>query len=189
MRRCSRSSARRGAVKSAGRGGMESWSDVRPRSEDVSAYYAIHRELSDQKERTEDYPLRLFVELASLEETHLLLAEHRGQVIGGAVFFLDGNSLFYWHGASSRAHAGVFPTCAIFDHAIRMAVESRLATVNLGASLGVSSLEQFKASWGASPHNYWKFEWKNPLWLTLKRVRARSQWLVDAVRRRSRDAR
>jgi hypothetical protein len=149
---------------------------------DANAYFAIHRSLSGSKGRADDYPAELFRELVTLDEALLLLAEKAGAVIGGALFFRDGDSLFYWHGASDRAYSKAYPTCAIFDQAIRLACDERRRTVNFGASLGVSSLEDFKGSWGATPQAYWKFEWTHPGWAIAKRVQARARSLVGTVR-------
>ena len=150
--------------------------------EDVRAYYAIHRSLSEAKGRANDYPLAVFAELVALEDTVLLVAERAGVVIGGAVFFRDGDGLFYWHGASDRRHAKAYATCAVFDTAIRMGCEEGRATLNFGASLGVSSLQEFKASWGATPRTYWKFEWTHRFWANAKRVRGRARSLVGSLR-------
>jgi predicted N-acyltransferase len=149
---------------------------------DVNAYFAIHRSLSGAKGRADDYPAELFHQLVTLDEALLFLAEKAGAVIGGALFFRDGDSLFYWHGASDRAHSKAYPTCAIFDQAIRLACDEQRRTVNFGASLGVSSLEDFKSSWGATPQPYWKFEWTHPIWKTAKRVGARARSLVGTLR-------
>jgi lipid II:glycine glycyltransferase (peptidoglycan interpeptide bridge formation enzyme) len=143
----------------------------------LDAYLGIHRKLSDDKERPEDYPRALFERLLALPDASLLLAEFEGVVVAGALFFRDGDSLFYWHGASDRAHAHVFPSCAIFDHAIALACREGFRSMNFGGSLGVSSLEEFKQSWGARRETYWKFTWSNPVWRAIKRVKGYSRAL------------
>ena len=151
-------------------------------TDDVRAYYRIHRELSTAKGRPMDYPYELFCELAALDDSLLLLAERNSTVLGGGMFFRDGDHLFYWHGASDRSHATLFPTCAILDRAISIAIEQGLASVNFGASPRMSTLEAFKGSWGAVPTRYWKFEWTSPLARPVRHLR-RGKALVGKLLR------
>ena len=75
------------------------------RTEDLAsltAYYRIHTALWYDKGRPLDYPIEVFRDLLSLREAHLFVAEHAGAVIAGGLFFRDGDSLMYWHGAANR---------------------------------------------------------------------------------------
>lgn len=146
--------------------------------EDVRAYYGVHMNLV-QREQEKDgygfiYPIELLLELMKIPGGgRLLLAEFEGKVIGGTMFLRDGCSVFYFHGASDRDYSDLFPSCAVFDEAIRWACESGAKFVNLTDSGGIASLEKFKASWGACRELNWRFAWKNPLWGRLARLKER----------------
>lgn len=134
--------------------------------ESIRAYCAIHRKLFQQKEsKGLTYSDDFILNLRSLgDDLSILVAELNGEVIAGSIFFRDGDSLLYWHSAANRDHSHLFPSCAIIDHAIRLACEQKLATVNLGGSIGIDGLERFKASWGARREMCWSFQWNNPFW-------------------------
>ena len=150
---------------------------------DVRAYHELHSRLVEQAEwRGHRYPLTLLVELARLgDSVRLLLAEYEGQVIGGGLFFLDGNTVLYWHGVSDRAHSERFASRVLLDEAIRWAHQVGAKSVNLGGSAGLESIERFKSMWGARVAMNQTFEWANPLWEALSTAKAR---LIGAARSR-----
>jgi lipid II:glycine glycyltransferase (peptidoglycan interpeptide bridge formation enzyme) len=102
-----------------------------------------------------------------------------GEIIGGGVFFCDGNSMRYWHGAASRAFSRYFPTCAVVAHAIRHSCEIGKKSFGFGGSMGKESLEAFKSYWGAKRREYWEFEWRNPIWISLSNLRAKLGGFLD----------
>ena len=69
---------------------------------DVRAYYELHARLVQQKEwRGFRYPLALFLELIRLKDfVRLLLAEHEGRIVSGALLFRDADCVLYWHAAT-----------------------------------------------------------------------------------------
>lgn len=142
---------------------------------DVRAYYELHARLVRQKNwRGYQYPVELFLELSRLENSmRLLVAECEGRIVSGAIFFRDGCSVLYWHGASDRAYSHLFASRPVFDEAIRWACETGAEFLNFGGSAGIASLEQFKSCWGARPEMNWTFEWTNPLWARLSALKTR----------------
>jgi hypothetical protein len=144
---------------------------------DVRAYYDLHTRLVEQKEwKGYRHPLVLFLELNRLRDCmRLLVAEHEGRMVAGAVFLQDACSVMYWHGASDREYSNLFATRPLFDEAIRWACETKARFVDLGGSAGIASLEQFKASWGARPEVNHVFEWSNPLWTGLAALKCAFQ--------------
>jgi predicted N-acyltransferase len=151
-------------------------------ADDIRLYYRMHQELASQKQGYGKlYPLELFQDLLMLgDDIRLLIAHLNGLLVAGGFFFRDGNSLFYWHGASDRRFSKFFPACSVIDHGIRWACEEGLATVNLGGSAGIHSLETFKSFWGARPTSCWSFEWHNPLWRSLHSIKGRLQLRTTA---------
>jgi hypothetical protein len=142
---------------------------------DVRSYYEIHRRLVEQRDwRGFRYPFDLLHELSRLGTFgRLLLAEHEGQLIAGGLFFLDGDSVLYWHGASDRQHSERFASRAVMDAAIRWACDVGATSFNLGSSAGIASIESFKSMWGAQSEVNKTFEWTSPLWRRLATVKDR----------------
>jgi len=147
---------------------------VAHRETDVRAYYELHARLVGQKEwRGFRYPLTLFLELIQLKDSvRLLVAEHEGRLVSGALFFRDADCVLYWHAATDREYSHLFASRPILDEAIRWACDTGAKFVDLGGSAGIASLEQFKSSWGARPEMNWVFEWKNPLWASLSALKS-----------------
>ena len=85
-----------------------------------------------------------------------LLAEVHDQVIAGALFFVDGDTLLYWHGGADREHSEYFPMPALMDVALQQAIQSGLASFNFGGSPS-ESLRFFKESFGAQVRQNWTF--------------------------------
>jgi hypothetical protein len=149
---------------------------VRPThsAEDVRKYYEIHLRLVEQKGGYSSVlPLQFLQRLIQCPgKAHFLVAEYEEQMVGGALFLRDGCSIFYLHGASDRDYSQFFPTCAIFDEAIRWACcETGAAFFNFGGSGAITSLAKFKASWGARQELNWRFQWTNPFWARLSRFK------------------
>ena len=140
---------------------------------DIRAYHAVHLRLAEQKAGYRfTYPIELFFALTGIHgAARLLIAEVDEQVVAGGLFFRDGNSVMYWHGASDRAYSHLYPSCAVLDRAICWACEVGAAFFNFGGSAGIDSLERFKSTWGARRELNWTFEWDNPLWARLGRVK------------------
>ncbi len=136
---------------------------------ELAAYYAIHQRLVSAK-RTWGFIMPMGFLLALIQPGgigKLFVATQDDQIIGGAIFLCDGNSIFYLHSAHDRQYSQVHPTCAILDHAIRWAHQSGATTFNFGGSGGIASLENFKSFWGSRSVDTWTFHWRNPMWQRL----------------------
>lgn len=138
----------------------------------VRAYYRVHTELAGQKGTYEHvHPLSLFLDLVRLPFCRLLVAEVEGQVVAGGLFFRERSCVGYWHGATARSASSYFPIRVVMDDAIRWACDIGAASLNFGGSAGIESLEKFKASWGARVESNRVFEWRNPFWESLTRMK------------------
>jgi hypothetical protein len=148
------------------------------KSSDLAEFHAIYRKLIAERAKWGAiYNYELCKELFTFEDDVILLvAEVNGVTIAGAGFIRDGNSLYYWIGAMNYEYKAFFPYYAIIDNAISLACSDGMVTVNLGASSGISSLEQFKSFWGTKSVPYWRFFWRNPVWSTASRIRGRIRW-------------
>jgi len=131
----------------------------------VRAYHAIYMTLVEDQKRGWRYPVDLFLELAKEKaSTFFLMVVAEEKIVGGGIFFYDGCSMRYWHGAAERTYSNLFPTSLLVDHAIRQGCEAGKSFFGFGGSAGKASLEQFKSYWGAERKLYWEFQWQNPLW-------------------------
>ena len=141
--------------------------------DDVKAYYEVHTKLALEKGYSRAlYPKAMFDELVKLDrDVVFVVAEIQNKIAAGAWFFRDGDTFLYWHAAMDRKYSRYFPSYAIVDYAIRMAHEEGRGAFNFGGSIGIASLEQFKAKWGAKQQCCWCFDWQNPLWQMVQKVR------------------
>jgi hypothetical protein len=143
-------------------------------ADDVRAYYEIHTKLASEKgDHRSLYPQAMFDELVKLDkDVVFVVAEVQEKIAGGAWLFRDGDTFLYWHAAADRKYSRYSPSYAILDHAIRMAHEEGRKALNLGGSIGIASLEDFKSKWGAEPQCCWYFTWQNPLWRVIQNMRS-----------------
>ena len=145
--------------------------------EDVLAYQAIYSQHAQNKDWGFVYPAQLTMELAKMtEKACLKVAQYNGEIVGGALFVRDGNSVYYLHGVADRDYSNLFPASAVLDAGIQWACENGAKFFNLGNS-GISPINQalakFKYSWGAKIEQNWLFDWENPLWKCAAQLKAR----------------
>jgi hypothetical protein len=149
----------------------------------VRTYYSIYRKvIADRQKWNTVYEEPLFDELFKLDDAViLLLAEVKEVVIGGAWFVRDGNSLRYWQGAMDYQYKACFPHYALMNAAIDLACNEGMHSFDMGASLQMGSLEQFKSFWGTRKVPIWSFYWKNPVWSFAAQFRRRMRWWKPAT--------
>ncbi len=140
----------------------------------LSSYFDIYKAYAQRQHwQGQDYTFEQFSKLLTLgDELIFLTALLDNKIIAGGIFFKDGNSLLYWHGAMDREFSNYFPTCAVIDHAIQIGCSAGFQNFNMGGSIGKGSLAQFKSYWGSQEKKIWKFSWQNPLWQTIGRSKA-----------------
>jgi hypothetical protein len=150
---------------------------------EVNTYYSIYRKvITERKTWNAVYKEALFDELFKFDDAIiLLLAEVNEVVIGGAWFIQDGNSLCYWQGAMDYQYKTCYPHYALMNAAIELACNEGMRSFNMGASLQIPSLEQFKSLWGTRKVPFWSFYWKNPVWSFASQFRRRMRWWKRAT--------
>jgi len=116
-------------------------------------------------------PLDLLQEILVEEERALLtVARFEGRVVGLHFCFLLPGELFAWLGTSERLRR-VFPSTALMRANAEAALRRGLPQVNLGSSLGLHGVSQFKKLLGATAQTRWRLL-QEARWLTtLRRVR------------------
>src|SRR5579871_12792 len=165
------SSTTRNLVRRAKREGIVAHRTEDPK--DLAAYYEVHKRLAAEKGNYDLlYPKTLFDELLKLrDDVVFVVAKIDSQIAGGAWFYRDGKSMFYWHAAMDRKYSRRSPAYAIVDYAIGMAHEEGRSFFNFGGSRGIASLLEFKTAWGAEEFYCWHFHWQNPVWQRVGRLR------------------
>lgn len=148
------SGTRRNQVRKSQRRGVTIRQAMTP--QDVASYCRVHEELEAAKNFGTRYPLELIQALVELPESLLLLAEVEGRVIAGALFFLDGDSMLYWHGAADRTYSQFFAMPAVMDAGVQRACQAGMQSYNFGGSPS-DSLRIFKESFGATLRQNWTF--------------------------------
>lgn len=150
---------------------------------DLKSYQQIYRKLADENGWRFIYPARLTSELTALNgDSRFLVAEHEGNIIGGALFLRDSNSVYYMHGATDRTMSHLFPSSALLNGGIKWACEIGADFFNFGNSGKNESLARFKASWGAEKKEDWVFDWDRPLLKGASSIKGRAKRLVKGRR-------
>jgi CelD/BcsL family acetyltransferase involved in cellulose biosynthesis len=123
------------------------------RSDLVERYFGLH---VDTRRRlgVPPQPRRFFAalwgEVFAGGLGHVLLVEHEGVAIAGAVFLEWNGRLVYKYGASDSGHWELRPNNLLFWHAIRDACERGLRCLDFGRTdVEDAGLRAFKRSWGA----------------------------------------
>jgi lipid II:glycine glycyltransferase (peptidoglycan interpeptide bridge formation enzyme) len=124
--------------------------------QDVELYYEVHRRLAAERGGYGDlHPLKLLIELVNrCSRCELAVARLGTKIISGGIFFDDGPSIFYWHGASDRNFASLQPNYSLLSLMIKRAIANGKSFFNFGGSANINSLEAFKESWGATRRIY-----------------------------------
>ena len=139
----------------------------------LDKYYTIYRSIASAKGWQFIYPRRLTEELMKLSNVcRFIVAELDETVIGGGLFIRDGNSIFFLHGVADRTYDSFFPSRAILDSAIRWGCEIGAEFFNLGSCGQNLSLALFKSYWGSRIENNSLFQWDNPVWNRISKMKA-----------------
>jgi Acetyltransferase (GNAT) domain len=90
-------------------------------------------------------------ELLGPEIVRLTIAELDGQPIAGLLCHVFNGMVEAMYQASDERYLNVHPNHALYDHAIRTAIEEGLDHFDFGGSWPQESLASFKRRWGAEP--------------------------------------
>jgi len=92
----------------------------------------------------------------------------------GHIYFLWGDSVFYWHGCSNEKGLVSGANFRLFWDNIRNFHERGFVSLNLGASPAVAGeLERFKRGWGGIKRTYHEYERESTLHANLRKTRER----------------
>ena len=98
------------------------------------------------------YRLAFFDLLASMpDHCELWLAELNDTPVAGAVLLYGNNHVVYWHGAFDYERRALRPVNLLLATAIESVCRKGYRWFDFNPSLGMSGVEQFKSSFGATP--------------------------------------
>jgi hypothetical protein len=142
--------------------------------EDVDAYHALSVETSDRiraRSTFTELPRAFFVDvwrrMIPAGHARLFLARHDGQLIAGDLFFVHGDTMLYYQGASTRdrAHTLRQAPAACFWAAIRAARAAGLRRFDFGGCTPTDDpsdprygVWEFKKKWGGTLETFYNAE-------------------------------
>jgi hypothetical protein len=142
--------------------------------EDVEAYHALSVETSDRirsRSTFTELPKAFFLDvwrrMMPAGHARIFLARHGGELIAGDLFFIHGDTMLYYQGASTRdrAHTLRQAPAACFWAAIRAAKAMGLARFDFGGCTPTEDptdprygVWEFKKKWGGTLETFYNAE-------------------------------
>ncbi len=137
----------------------------------MRAFYPLYEQRCREWGRA-PHPLNFLTEVLEEEESSLLIAgEYEGRVVGLHICFVLGTEFFAWLGTSERLRE-VFPATMMVKAGVEAAVARGCKRVNLGSSLGLRGVSDFKKLVGAESSRRWLLH-QEAGWLRRLRSKAR----------------
>ena len=131
--------------------------------EEVKSYYAIYASKSRQWRQHVVYPESLFIDLfeRGADGVKLFLARSEDQLLGGHLNFYFKDTVVAWNGVTTDDSRGMQASTLLYASCIRHACDSGYKRYNLGASLGKTSLMEYKESLGGVAYSYSVARWRS----------------------------
>jgi hypothetical protein len=142
--------------------------------DDVRAYHALSRETADRirsRSTFTELPFGFFEEiwrrLVPAGQARIFLGRHHGELIAGSLFFVHGDTMLYYQGASTRDRAQTLrqAPAACFWTAIRAAKAMGLARFDFGGCTPTADptdprygVWEFKKKWGGELQTFYNAE-------------------------------
>ncbi len=122
--------------------------------QDIEHYYRLHLQTRSKKHGMPAQPREFFYGLwdafAASGSMRLLLAEHQGTIIAGAILLASGSTLRYAYSASDERYLNLAPNNLLIWTALKSGCENGYQTLDLGrTSRNNEGLMGFKRRWGA----------------------------------------
>src|SRR3954452_11685745 len=131
--------------------------------DDLRRFYTLYEE-NVRRHRSLPYSWRLFAltrKLLSRDGVYrLVVAEHDGQIVAGAVLNASRSNIDLVYNASSSEHLDLRPNHAVYWHAISWGIENGYRTYTMGQAPEGGSLARFKQQWGGEPVDRFRYEFR-----------------------------
>lgn len=128
---------------------------------DIAAFYGLYARTM-RRRRVLPRPYRQIAAAAELLPEgvfQLHLAEHEGRIVAGALWHSFRGTLDLLYNGSDERHLDGRPNHALYWHAIKWAVETGHAELDLGHAKPDSNLAGFKTQWGAEPVQEYRYDY------------------------------
>jgi hypothetical protein len=108
------------------------------------------------------YPQELFYTLFEHGRPHVRfwLAEVNGMLAAAGITLAWNHAVLYWHGASVQEYFKWYPANLLHSRIMEWACAERYHYYDMGASMGLGGVEQFKESFGARKTPFSSYRWK-----------------------------
>ena len=123
-------------------------------------YYSIYKDSLDRwNKKHKGYSKTFFNDLVQIENLKLWVAEYKGEMIAGMITLYNKEGVFDWLAAAllNEKYKKIYGAVAVQYEVIKHAVENNYKYVNMGASLDLGGVKNFKDTWGAETVNYHSF--------------------------------
>lgn len=140
---------------------------------DFLAYFDLFNDVSKTWEGHVRLPRLFFRNLYALQSphVHLWIAEHKGEIVAGNIFFDYRDQAISWNGVMRRSHASLHPTVALQHASIEDACTCGCREYHFGPSLNLQTVERFKEQFGSHKREYRNWAALTPLGRILERFR------------------
>lgn len=146
---------------------------VAPDANHVERYYGMLQETFRRQGLRPAHPLHLYREMGEHLSPHqwlqMLVAEHEGEWVAGAIFLTYGERMVYLSGVSNDAGRRLAGNSLLQWEAIKIACERGASEYDLGGT-GNTAIDKFKASFGGQPYAHHGWVYRSPLAAVAERV-------------------
>lgn len=135
-----------------------------PNEEQVIAFYALLKDLYENKVKTPLFPLEFFLNLFRTNFSKFILIDYNDEIIGGTVCIFDDETVYEWFACGKDGvYKNIFPSTLATWSGIKFAAESghkRFDMMGAGApGDGGYGVRDFKAKFGGELVEFGRFKY------------------------------
>jgi lipid II:glycine glycyltransferase (peptidoglycan interpeptide bridge formation enzyme) len=122
-------------------------------------YYIYKNSLERWDSPHRGYSKDFFNDLSHVENLRLWVAEYKSEMIAGMITLYSKEGVFDWLAAAllNDHYKKLYGAVAVQYEVIKHATENNYKYVNMGASLNLDGVKNFKDTWGAEQVKYHSF--------------------------------
>jgi len=136
-------------------------------------YYSIYQNsIKRWGDHNTGYSKTLIENLSLVSNIKLWVAEYQGEMIAGMIVLYSNEGVFDWLAAASinEENKKLYGAVAVQFEVIKHACKNNYKYVNMGASIKLSGVKNFKDSWGAEEITYNSYVYTKKLFGMLKAI-------------------
>lgn len=123
-------------------------------------YYFIYKDsLTRWGNQHEGYSKDFINNLVKVKNLKLWVTEYKGEMIAGMITLYNKEGVFHWLAAAllKDKYKKLYGAVAVLYEVIKHAVENNYKYINMGASVNLEGVKNFKETWGAKSVDYHTF--------------------------------